>query len=100
MSSIAGRGQAMSDHDHEHEAAKGLALAAMALSFATIALLSKSGRLTKIETDDLFQEVLETLESMPGATGPAVGIARQQIDRMARIAATHGTLSPKSDPAK
>jgi hypothetical protein len=76
---------------------RALALTSLALAFSTVSLLAKTKRISKPEADDLFQGVLEVLESFPADIDPAVQVARQLVDAMAQVVATGGTFAPKAD---
>jgi hypothetical protein len=83
--------------EHFSNEARGMALAAFSISYSTITLLIRTGRISKAEGVDLYEGVLETLENFPGATDPDIRIARGLVDYMAQITATDGKFEPKAD---
>jgi hypothetical protein len=76
---------------------RAIALASIGLVFTLITHLHKKGLIPKVDAEDLFQGVLETLENFPGANDPAAQAARQLVDGMAQVVATGGTFEPKAD---
>jgi hypothetical protein len=86
------------DPDRFLDEARGLAFASQSLVFGLISLLNKKGHLVSEEVNDLFEGALQTIEYSPYANDPAGQVARELIDGMAKVAATSGTLKPKTDP--